>query len=144
MNTRAKRRKRNRRSRSRSRSGILPLAEGRRGAVEIGGTQVSKCGAGGDMCAPAPRNDKKNKHRCPLQLSLRAHPLEYFTADLSVFQAHLPEHGFDGHAKPLDWKTAGPSLSGEVLVAGRGKRREWNQTIQVRWLMHPRMHGLDT
>ncbi len=37
-------------------SGILLLNDGR---VENDG------GAGGNWCAPAPRNDKKNKHRCP-------------------------------------------------------------------------------
>ena len=36
---------------------------------------------------------------------LRAHPLEYFMADLSVFQAHLPVHNSKSRAKPLDWKT---------------------------------------
>jgi hypothetical protein len=44
--------------------------------------------------------DKKNKHRCQLALA----PAGYFTAVLSVFQAHLPVHDLVSHAKPLDWK----------------------------------------
>ena len=48
-------------------------------------------GASGNECAPAPRNDKKEQ--TPLSLMLvQAHPLEDFTAVLSVFQAHLPVH----------------------------------------------------
>ena len=38
----------------------------------------------------------------------RSHPQEYFTAVLSVFQAHLPVHdSLVSHAKPLDWKASG-------------------------------------
>jgi len=48
---------------------------------------TAKCGADRDARAAY---DKKNKHRCKLELS--SHPLESFTAVLSVFQAHLPAH----------------------------------------------------
>jgi len=96
------------------------------------------------MCAPAPRNDKKNKHRCPLQRCWGHTRWSISRRFFRCFRHTSRSTAFDGHAKPLDWKSTGPSLSGEALAACRGKRREWNQTIQVRWLMHRLMHGLDT
>ena len=55
---------------------------------------------------------ERQKEQTPLSPStmLRAHPLEYFTAVLSVFQAHLPVHDMAGHAKPLDWKSQGRGI----------------------------------
>jgi len=51
------------------RSGILLLNDGRNGAARA--------------VMPAPLTTKKNKHHCKLGLS--SHPLENFTAVLSVF-----------------------------------------------------------
>lgn len=69
----------------------------------VGGRASRKCGGG---CETRAAYDKKNKHRC--QLGWSSHPQEYFTAVVSVFQAHLPVHRYiDSDAKPLDWKSQG-------------------------------------
>ena len=69
------------------------------------------------VARPAPHNDKKNKHRCQLAFA----PAGYFTAVLSVFQAHLPAHDSNSHAKPLDWKARGEESDNTGLLASHRK-----------------------
>ena len=75
-------------------------------------------GASCNECTRA-ATTKKNKHRC--QLGWSSHPLEDFTAVLSVFQAHLPAHDSNSHAKPLDWKARGEESDNTGLLASHRK-----------------------
>jgi hypothetical protein len=50
-------------------------------------------------------------------------PAGYFTAVLSVFQAHLPVHDYDCHAKPLDWKARGEESDNTDPLASRSQDR---------------------
>jgi hypothetical protein len=71
-------------------------------------------GAGCNKCTRA-AYDKKEQTPLPTR-NLSSHPQDYFTAVLSVFQAHLPVHDIASHAKPLDWKSHGA----EPLGRGAG------------------------
>ena len=64
---------------------------------------------GGAGCDARAAYDKKEQTPLPTR-NLSSHPQEYFTAVLSVFQAHLPVHDMVSHAKPLDWKSQGRGI----------------------------------
>ena len=66
--------------------------------------------------------DKKEQTPLPTR-NLSSHPLENFTAVLSVFQAHLPVHDIASHAKPLDWKSQGEESDNTDPVASRSEDR---------------------
>jgi hypothetical protein len=58
---------------------------------------------GCESCAPAPHNDKKNKHHCA-----KAHPLESFMAVFRCFRRISREQQRDAPLqKPLVWKFPG-------------------------------------
>ena len=69
----------------------------------VGGRASQMGGAGCDTRAAY---DKKEQTPLPTR-NLSSHPQDDFTAVVSVFQAHLPEHDIASHAKPLDWKSQG-------------------------------------
>ena len=87
----------------------------------VGWRASQMSGAGIRACAAY---DKKRTNTAE---SSELAPAGYFTAVLSVFQAHLPVHDYDGHAKPLDWRV-----------------RARNQTIQIRWLADRKIDWLDS
>lgn len=60
-------------------------------AFPLGDPAMIKIGGEGcDLCAPAPLRQKRTNTAANSDLS--SHPQDCFTADLSVFQAHLPVH----------------------------------------------------
>jgi len=81
-------------------------------------------GAGLDL-SPAPPTTKKNKHRC--QLGEELAPAGYFTADLSVFVAHLS-------CAPPDVNQAGREASGSKIQRAGIRHRLPRSSYRVRQL----------
>ena len=69
---------------------------------------------------PSAAYDKKEQTPLPTR-NLSSHPQDYFTAVLSVFQAHLPVHDIASHAKPLDWKARGEESDNTGPLASHRK-----------------------
>ncbi len=58
-----------------------------------------------------PRRIRQKRTNTAANSELEFAPAGYFTAVLSVFQAHLPMHRYiDSAAKPLDWKSQGRGI----------------------------------
>ena len=77
------------------------------------GTQAS-CSwtmtANGRRGQKRPRRIRQKRTNTAANSDLSSHPQDDFTAVVSVFQAHLPEHDLVSHAKPLDWKSQGRGI----------------------------------
>jgi hypothetical protein len=59
-------------------------------------------------------------------------PAGYFTAVLSVFQAHLPGHGIIRRAKPLDWKARGEESSDNTDPLVSHRKIDWLDSYSAR------------
>ena len=68
-----------------------------------------------------PRRIRQKRTNTAANSELEFAPAGYFTAVLSVFQAHLPVHDIASHAKPLDWKTGGEESDNTDPLASHRK-----------------------
>ena len=83
----------------------------------------------GDNGAPAPLNDKKNKHRCQLDFGVRTRRI--FHGGSFGVSGTPPGAWRNSHAKPLDWKRQGPSHSERCWRLALVRGEESDNTVPL-------------